>query len=132
MTTETGTSEAVIVRAAVSMKIMMLAPSSRQTGIRYRLSDPVSIRAACGTMSPIHPTCPHREITEAVTTVAHTISVMRRLRTSTPAARASSSDRASTLSRHRRTTMPPEPMTMKGAASAICDQDAPAREPMSQ
>ena len=87
---EIGISEAVNVRARVSITIISADPSSRDTGISARLFDPHSIRAMCGTSRPTHPTWPHMETTDAVIAVEATTRSARSRGTLTPAARASS------------------------------------------
>ena len=74
---ETGTSPAVIVRAAVSTKSMKSAPAKADAGNPRRLSAPAAIRTACGTNKPTQPMRPHMETTEAVNIVAPRITAAR-------------------------------------------------------
>jgi len=65
-----GSSPERIVRPAVSLRSKYKAPVSMLKGSACLELAPITLRAICGTISPIHPTSPLTEIAAAVPAVA--------------------------------------------------------------
>ena len=90
---ETGISDAVTDRAAVSMISMNTAPNAMLAGMTELLSLPNIMRTIWGMSSPPHPIWPHMDTTAAVTMADPTITSPRILLTGIPRDLASSSGR---------------------------------------
>ena len=78
--TPTGSPEGSILTAMVSATASMRAPPKADAGIRYRLSEPMSIRMTCGATSPTNPIVPEKQTRIAVTRDTMIIMMMRVLR----------------------------------------------------
>ena len=112
---ETGISDAVTDRAAVSMISMNTAPNAMLAGMTELLSLPNIMRTIWGMSSPTHPIWPHMDTTAAVTMADPTITSPRILLTGIPRDLASSSGRDMELSFHLNRNSSTLPIRMNGA-----------------
>ena len=112
---ETGISDAVTDRAAVSMISMNTAPNAMLAGMTELLSLPNIMRTIWGMSSPTNPIWPHMDTTAAVTMADPTITSPRILLTGIPRDLASSSGRDMELSFHLNRNSSTLPIRMNGA-----------------
>lgn len=129
---ETGISDAVTDRAAVSMISMNTAPKAILAGITELLSLPNIMRTIWGMSSPTHPIWPHMDTTAAVTMADPTITSPRILLTGIPKDLASSSGRDMELSFHLNRNKRMLPIMMNGAPMTRVALVVLAMLPMSQ
>ena len=129
---ETGISDAVTDRAAVSMISMNTAPKAMLAGITELLSLPNIMRTIWGMSSPTHPIWPHMDTTAAVTMADPTITSPRILLTGIPKDLASSSGRDMELSFHLNRNKRMLPIMMNGAPMTRVALVVLAMLPMSQ
>ena len=92
VSTDTGISDGLILRATVSTNIINTAPILTDAGTNTRLSLPSAMRQICGINKPTQPTCPQVETHAAVIMVLAKAVVIRNTLTFEPLAKISSSD----------------------------------------
>ena len=117
VSTETGISAGVRVRARVSTAIMKVPPREMQAGMSFLPEvQPMSL-AMWGMRSPTQPTFPHTETTAAVIREDAAMTAMRHRLTSSPRDMASSVERVSMSSCHRIAYMTDTPTATGTAAN---------------